>query len=51
MRDGRRDVTGTGNIKLINNTGNVNLQQTLFCVHRLVSGWFYCISVSPLWEW
>jgi hypothetical protein len=38
MRDDRRDVTGTENVKLINKIESVNIQQTLFHLHRLLSG-------------
>ena len=38
MRDDRRDVTGTENVKIINEIETVNIQQTLFHVHRLLSG-------------
>jgi hypothetical protein len=37
MRDDRKDVTGTENVKLINEIGTVNIQQTFFHMHRLLT--------------
>jgi hypothetical protein len=38
MRDDRKDVTGTETVKLINKIETVNIEQTLFHMHRLLSG-------------
>jgi hypothetical protein len=38
MSDDSRDVTGTENVKLINEIETVSIQQTLFHMHRLLSG-------------